>query len=47
MATNQQITVNQSILSCDGRFKLVLGDGSLVIYSTTGKALWSTGTAGH
>jgi hypothetical protein len=46
MAANQQITVNQSIVSCDGSHTLVLGgDGNLVLYHGS-TALWSSGTAG-
>jgi hypothetical protein len=43
---NQKIGVGQSVLSCDGRFKLVLGgDGNLVLYE--GKAaLWAANTVG-
>ncbi|MEY9894860.1 hypothetical protein ABIA31_008548 [Catenulispora sp. MAP5-51] len=47
MAANQQITVNQSTLSCDGRFKLVLqGDGNLVLYQGS-TPLWASNTVGQ
>ncbi|ETA71052.1 lectin [Actinospica robiniae] len=47
MTGNQQITVNQSITSCDGRFQLILGgDGNLVLYQGS-TALWASGTAGQ
>ena len=46
MTANQQITVNQSIESCDGSYTLILGgDGNLVLYQGS-DALWSSGTAG-
>jgi hypothetical protein len=46
LTANQKITVNQSVLSCDGRFKLVLGgDGNLVLYQGS-TALWASNTAG-
>lgn len=45
---NQQITVNQSVTSCDGRFALVLGaDGNLVLYQGGSTPLWASGTAGE
>ena len=46
MSANQQITINKSIESCDGRFQLILGgDGNLVLYEDS-TPLWSAGTAG-
>ena len=46
IATNQKFPVNQPVLSCDGRFELVLGgDGNLVLYQGS-TALWSANTAG-
>jgi len=46
LGVNQNLTVNQSLLSCDGRFKLILGgDGNLVLYQGS-TALWSANTAG-
>ncbi len=46
LTANQTFAVNQPILSCDGRFKLVLGgDGNLVLYQGS-SALWSAKTYG-
>ena len=46
LTANQTFAVNQPILSCDGRFKLVLGgDGNLVLYQGS-TALWSAQTYG-
>lgn len=46
LGTNQQLTSNQSIVSADNRYRLVMqGDGNLVLYSYK-RALWSSGTAG-
>ena len=46
LAANQKIGVNQSVLSCDGRFNLILGgDGNFVLYQGS-TALWSANTAG-
>ncbi len=30
-----------------GAFAAMQGDGNLVVYSSTGKALWASGTQGH
>ena len=46
LTANQTVAVNQPIVSCDGRFKLVLGgDGNLVLYQGS-TALWSAKTYG-
>jgi hypothetical protein len=46
LSANQQLTVNQSVLSCNGSYTLVLGgDGNLVLYQGS-TALWASGTAG-
>lgn len=38
----------QSVLSCDGRFTLVMqGDGNLVLYMDDGQALWHASTHGN
>jgi hypothetical protein len=46
LAANASFAVNKPLLSCDGRFKLVLGgDGNLVLYQGS-TALWSSQTSG-
>jgi hypothetical protein len=46
LTADQTVAVNQPIVSCDGRFKLVLGgDGNLVLYQGS-TALWSAKTYG-
>jgi hypothetical protein len=46
LTANQRLTANQSTLSCDGRFKLILqGDGNLVLYQS-GTPLWASNTVG-
>jgi hypothetical protein len=40
-------TAQDHLISCDGRFKLVMQtDGNLVLYMNGTTALWSTGTVG-
>ena len=46
LAANQNFPIDQPVLSCDGRFKLVLGgDGNLVLYQGS-TALWAANTSG-
>nr|WP_325570607.1 lectin [Actinospica sp.] len=46
LTADQNFVVNKPLLSCDGRFKLVLGgDGNLVLYQG-GTVLWSAKTSG-
>jgi len=46
LTANQQLTPNQSTLSCDGRFTLILqGDGNLVLYQG-GTPLWASNAVG-
>jgi len=46
LAANQTFPVDQPVLSCDGRLKLVLGgDGNLVLYQGAA-ALWAANTSG-
>jgi hypothetical protein len=44
---NQQLNVNESLVSANGRYKLVMqGDGNLVIYNASNTGIWSSGTWG-
>jgi len=46
LGANKSLGVNQTLLSCDGRFTLVLGgDGNLVLYEGS-TALWAANIAG-
>lgn len=48
MASNQSLGVGNQLVSCDGRFRLVLqGDGNLVLYKNGTTALWHTSTYGN
>lgn len=47
LVVNQQLTANQSIVSKDGRFRLVMqSDGNLVLYSPN-RYLWASGITGR
>ena len=47
LGANQKITVNQSVVSCNGDYTLILGgDGNLVLYHGS-TALWAANTAGQ
>lgn len=47
LSPGQSLGVNQSLVSCDGRFRLVMqGDGNLVLYQG-GSPLWHTFTNGR
>lgn len=42
------LKIGQSITSQNGQYKLIMqGDGNLVLYDSSGKALWASGTNGH
>ena len=46
LTSNQELTANQSLASCNGDYTLTMqGDGNLVLYQS-GTALWSSSTAG-
>jgi hypothetical protein len=48
LLANQGLTVGQSIISGDGRFRLILQtDGNLVLYTQAGVPMWASNTAGH
>ena len=43
----EQLNVNESLVSSNGRYKLVLqGDGNMVIYNGNNQGIWSSGTWG-
>jgi hypothetical protein len=47
LSTNQTLGVNQSIVSTNGEYELIMqGDGNLVEYFQ-GRALWASSTQGH
>ncbi len=47
LGPNEGLGVNESVVSCDGRFVFVMqGDGNLVLYQGS-RALWNTGTHGN
>ncbi len=46
LTANQQLDANQSLVSCNGDYNLIMqGDGNLVLYQS-GTALWASNTAG-
>ena len=47
LSANQQLTANQRITSANGSHYLIMqGDGNLVLYTSSNRALWATGTNG-
>lgn len=47
LSSGQSLTTNQSMVSADGRFRLIMqGDGNLVLYSPN-RPIWWTGTNGR
>jgi hypothetical protein len=48
LISGQQLDANQSLTSNDGRFTLVMqGDGNLVLYGSSGRYRWDSGTWGR
>jgi hypothetical protein len=46
LTANQRLTTNQSLVSCNNEYTLIMqGDGNLVLYQN-GTALWASNTAG-
>ena len=47
LAVNSSLTVNQTVSSCNGKFRLILqGDGNAVLYNSSNSALWASKTNG-
>jgi len=48
VAGQELCSTNQAISASNGQYELIMqSDGSLVIYSASGGAIWSSGTGGH
>ena len=47
ITTNQKLDRGQWLQSSDGRYKLIMqGDGNLVLYNSSGRAIWATNRSG-